>query len=276
MKLLFEQVTVFSDKKLQGNPLAVVTNADNLSDQQMAQFAKWTNLSETTFLLSPLHPDADYRVRIFTPAGELPFAGHPTLGTCYVWQKISGQKNKETIIQECKAGLIPIRQVNGRPAFMAPPLVRMGDVADDIFEQILKGLGITSDDVELCQWIDNGPGWLGILLKSVDKLMGIRPDYSQLKDYELGLCAMYPENSQVRLEVRGLCGSISSEDPVTGSLNAAFAQWLIPHGKLPENYIARQGRCVERDGWIYVTSDENGIWISGDVVDCISGTVEFD
>ncbi len=276
MKFLFEQVNVFSDKKLQGNPLGVVVGADNLTEQQMAQFAKWTNLSETTFLLEPLHPDADYRVRIFTPAGELPFAGHPTLGSCYVWQKTNSQKDKATIIQECEAGLITIKQLNGRLAFMAPPLARTGDVADDIMATILKGLGITADDVELCQWIDNGPGWLGILLKSVDKLLEIQPDYAPLKNYEIGLCAIYPEGNQVSLEVRGLCGSIYAEDPVTGSLNAAFAQWLIPHGKLPANYTARQGRCVERDGWIYITSDEDGIWVSGDVVECISGMVEFD
>ncbi|WP_086114036.1 PhzF family phenazine biosynthesis protein [Xenorhabdus beddingii] len=276
MKFLFEQVSVFSNRKLQGNPLAVVFGADNLSEQQMFQFAKWTNLSETTFLLEPSHPDADYKVRIFTPAGELPFAGHPTLGSCYVWQKMTGQADKKTIIQECKAGLITIRQVNGRLAFMAPPLMRTGDVADNEIETVLKGLGINSDDVESCQWIDNGPGWLGILLKSVDKLLEIRPDYAQLKGYEIGLCALYPEENQASLEVRGFCCSISTEDPVTGSLNATIAQWLISNGKLPANYIARQGQCVERDGWIYVTSDEDGIWISGDVVDCISGAVEFD
>ncbi|MCW2254761.1 PhzF family phenazine biosynthesis protein [Providencia alcalifaciens] len=276
MKFLFEQVTVFSDKRLNGNPLAVVVGADRLSDEQMTQFAKWTNLSETAYLLQPKHPDADYRVRIFTPEGELPFAGHPTLGSCYVWQQAYGKQNRTTITQECGAGLVNLKQSEGRLAFMAPPLIRTGEVVQDEKVKILKAFALEEQDVEACEWLDNGPGWLIILLKSVDKLLSLTPDYAQLKGYDIGVCAFQPTGHEKQLEVRGFCCTISEEDPVTGSLNAAIAQWLIPQGKLPRNYIAGQGQKVSRDGIIYVSSDEQGIWVAGDVVNCINGSVEFD
>lgn len=276
MKFLFEQVTVFSDKRLKGNPLAVVVGANSLSDEQMAQFAIWTNLSETCYLLQPTHPDADYRVRIFTPEGELPFAGHPTLGSCYVWQQTYGQQNRITISQECGAGLVKLKQLEGRLAFMAPPLIRTGEVEQVERAKILKAFALEEQDVEACEWLDNGPGWLGIWLKSVDKLLSLTPDYSQLKGYDIGICAIRPTGDEKQLEVRAFCCSISTEDPVTGSLNAAIAQWLIPQGKLPKKYIAGQGQKVGCDGIIYVTSDEQGIWIAGDVVNCINGSVEFD
>ena len=276
MKFLFEQVTVFSDKKLDGNPLAVVVGADSLTHHQMEQFAKWTNLSETVFLSQPKHPDADYFVKIFTAEGELPFAGHPTLGSCFVWQQIYGQQNKSTITQQCEAGLINIKQINGRLAFMAPPMVRTGELEENERIKIFNALGLTDNDVEACQWLDNGPGWLGIQLKSVATLLSVKPDYAQLKGYDIGLCAIYPEGDDKQLEVRAFCCSIAEEDPVTGSLNAVFAQWLIPQGKLPKHYVAGQGQCVSRNGLVYVSSDEYGIWVGGDVVNCISGTVEFD
>ncbi|EPL6454932.1 PhzF family phenazine biosynthesis protein [Providencia sp. R33] len=275
MKYIFEQVNVFSATKLDGNPLAVVVGADNLTDAQMSKFAKWTNLSETVFLLQPTTPDADYRVRIFTVEGELPFAGHPTLGSCFVWQQTYGQQQKTSIVQECKAGLIAIKKVNGRLAFKAPPLIRSGEIEQSDKIKVFKGLGITEDDVVDSNWVANGPNWMGIQLKSVDKLLSIKPDYFQLKGYDIGLCAIYPEGKDKQLEVRVFCGTSAVEDPVTGSFNAGAAQWLIPQGKLPKQYIVGQGQCVYGEGRVYVSADDEGIWIAGDVINCISGTIEL-
>lgn len=275
MKFIFEQVTVFSSKKMDGNALAVVVGADNLTEEQMNKFAKWTNLSETVFLLKPTTPKADYRVRIFTTEGELPFAGHPTLGSCFVWQQTYGQ-SLDTIVQECGVGLVTIKRINDRLAFMAPPLIRGGEIEQQEKNKIFKALRLTDDDVVGCKWLDNGPGWLGIELKSVEKLLHIEPDYSQLKGYDIGLCAIYPEGYDKQLEVRAFCCTIAEEDPVTGSFNAVAAQWLIPQGKLPQQYTAGQGQCIGRNGLIYVTADDEGIWVAGDVVNCISGTVELD
>lgn len=274
MKYIFEQVNVFSSKKLDGNPLAVVVGADSLTTEQMTKFAKWTNLSETVFLLQPISPEADYRVRIFTTEGELPFAGHPTLGSCFVWQQIHGKVLDKTV-QECGLGLVTIKRVNNRLAFKAPPLIRSGEVEQSEKLKLLKALDITDEDVVDFHWLDNGPGWLGIELKSVDKLLSIKPNYAQLHGYNIGLCAIYPEGYDKQLEVRVFCCSIAEEDPVTGSFNASVAQWLIPQKKLPDHYIAGQGQCVSSNGLIYVTSDEEGIWIGGDVINCISGTVEL-
>ncbi|GAB1437579.1 PhzF family phenazine biosynthesis protein [Providencia sp.] len=274
MKYIFEQVNVFSSTKLDGNPLAVVIGADSLTEEQMTKFAKWTNLSETVYLLKPTVPEADYRVRIFTTEGELPFAGHPTLGSCFVWQQTYDLPLEKTI-QECGVGLVTIKKVNDRLAFKAPPLIRSDEIEQSEKLKVFKALGITDDDVVGSRWLDNGPGWLGIELKSVDKLLSIKPDYSQLNGYNIGLCAIYPEGHDKQLEVRVFCCSIADEDPVTGSFNAGAAQWLIPQGKLPKQYIAGQGQCTSRDGLVYVTADEEGIWIGGDVVNCISGTVEL-
>ncbi|EJD6369396.1 PhzF family phenazine biosynthesis protein [Providencia huaxiensis] len=275
MKYIFEQVTVFSSKKMDGNALAVVVGADDLTEEQMNKFAKWTNLSETVFLLKPTTPKADYRVRIYTTEGELPFAGHPTLGSCFVWQQTYGRP-LDTIVQECGVGLVTIKRINGKLAFMAPPLIRGGEIEQQEKNKIFKALGLTDDDVVGCKWLDNGPGWLGIELKSVEKLLHIEPDYSQLKGYDIGLCAICPEGYDKQLEVRAFCCSIAEEDPVTGSFNAVAAQWLIPQGKLPQQYTAGQGQCIGRNGLIYVTADDEGIWVAGDVVNCISGTVELD
>ncbi|EMU8997588.1 PhzF family phenazine biosynthesis protein [Providencia rettgeri] len=275
MKYIFEQVTVFSSKKMDGNALAVVVGADDLTEEQMSKFAKWTNLSETVFLLKPTTPKADYRVRIYTTEGELPFAGHPTLGSCFVWQQTYGRP-LDTIVQECGVGLVTIKRINGKLAFMAPPLIRGGEIEQQEKNKIFKALGLTDDDVVGCKWLDNGPSWLGIELKSVEKLLHIEPDYSQLKGYDIGLCAICPEGHDKQLEVRAFCCSIAEEDPVTGSFNAVAAQWLIPQGKLPQQYTAGQGQCIGRNGLIYVTADDEGIWVAGDVVNCISGTVELD
>lgn len=275
MKFNFKQPTVFSDDNLKGNPLAVVIDADALTYEQMTQFARWNNVSETAYLLKPTIDGADYRVRIFTINGEIPFAGHPTLGSCYVWLRVYKQHDKTTITQQCEAGLVTIKRVNGRLAFMAPPIIKVTELVDEEKENIFSALGISSDDISGCKWLDNNSSWLVIELKSVDKLLSITPDYSKFKNHNIGVCATYPEGSNKELEVRAFSGPSAVEDPVTGSLNALLAQWLIPQGKLPNEYTAGQGQCVFRDGLIYVSFDGQTYWIGGDVVDCISGIVEL-
>lgn len=275
MKFNFKQPTVFSVDNLKGNPLAVVIDADALTYEQMTQFAKWNNVSETVYLLKPTIDGADYRVRIFTINGEIPFAGHPTLGSCYVWQQAYKQHDKTTVTQQCEAGLVTIKRVNGRLAFMAPPLIKATDLADEEKQNIFSALGIVSDDISGYKWLDNSSSWFVIELKSVDKLLSITPDYSKFKNHNIGVCATHPKGHNKELEVRAFSGSSAVEDPVTGSLNALLAQWLIPQGKLPNEYTAGQGQCVLRDGLIYVSFDGQTYWIGGDVVDCISGIVEL-
>ena len=219
----FYQVDVFSDVPLLGNALAVVVDADDMTDEEMHRFARWTNLSETTFLLKPQDPQADYRVRIFTPDGELPFAGHPTLGTCYVWRETQQFNDKRDIIQECGVGMVTVRQQDNRLAFAAPALLRGGDTDPQQVAYIVKALGLRDEDVVRSAWVDNGPGWIGLQLTSVAKVLAAKPDYSLLDGYDIGLCALYDDQSgPVQLEVRALCCSLGEEDPVTGSLNASL------------------------------------------------------
>lgn len=275
MKFNFKQPTVFSIDNLKGNPLAVVTDADALTDEEMIQFAKWTNVSETVYLLKPTVEGADYRVRIFTINGEIPFAGHPTLGSCYVWLETYKQHDKITITQQCEAGLVTIKRINNRLAFMAPPIIRTTELADEEKENIFSALGINFEDISDYKWFDNSSSWFVIELKSVDKLLSIVPDYSKFKSHNIGICAIYPKSNNKQLEVRAFSGASGVEDSVTGSLNALLAQWLIPQGKLPNEYTAGQGQCVFRDGLVYISFDGQTYWVGGDVVDCISGIVEL-
>ncbi|HHN8401792.1 PhzF family phenazine biosynthesis protein [Morganella morganii] len=268
----FYQVDVFSDVPLLGNALAVVVDADDMTDEEMHRFARWTNLSETTFLLKPQDPRADYRVRIFTPDGELPFAGHPTLGTCYVWRETQQFNDKRDIIQECGVGMVTIRQQDNRLAFAAPALLRGGDTDPQQVAYIVKALGLRDEDVVRSAWVDNGPGWIGLQLTSVEKVLAAKPDYSLLDGYDIGLCALYDDqNGPVQLEVRALCCSLGEEDPVTGSLNASLAQWLTGEGILPECYVAGQGQVISRDGKIFVTKEAGQVWVAGDVTCVITG-----
>lgn len=270
----FYQVDVFASQPLRGNPLAVVVGADDLTDAQMSSFANWTNLSETTFLLEPRTPDADYRVRIFTPQRELPFAGHPTLGSCHVWLAAGGAPRGEDIVQECEAGLVRIRREAGRLAFAAPPLLRAGPLEADILAAATRGLGLAADDVVASRWIDNGPGWLGLLLRSRDAVLAVRPDYAALGGLKVGIVgpgsAGDPERD-TQYEVRAFTSSY--EDPVTGSLNASVAQWLIGDGIVPPVYVASQGTALGRLGRIHIRQAEGEIWVGGDVTTCIQGTL---
>jgi PhzF family phenazine biosynthesis protein len=272
--LNFQQVDVFSSAPTQGNPLAVVIGADELTDAQMAAFARWTNLSETTFLLRPTHPEADYRVRIFTTARELPFAGHPTLGTCSVWLDNGGVAKGEEVVQECGVGLVRIRRDGTRLAFAAPPLVRSGAVEAELLQTLVNGLGLRAEQVIASQWVDNGPGWVAVMLSSREEVLAIRADYSQLKGLNVGIVAPWTgPDAEADFEVRALTGDISAEDPVTGSLNASLAQWLIPAGLAPSRYTTRQGTVLGHRGQVSIEQIGERIWVSGEVQKCIGGTV---
>ncbi len=272
----FRQLDVFTAEPYLGNPLAVVLGADGLTSEQMQQFAHWTNLSETTFVLAPADESADYRVRIFMPTGELPFAGHPTLGTCHAWLEAGGQpRTPGLVVQECGAGLVQIRQDADGLAFAAPPLVRTGPVDEELAVHIAGILRVGRDEIVDLQWADNGPGWVVALLASAEAVLAIRPG---LTDLDLGVAGPYPPGSPAAFEVRAFFPKDGStvEDPVTGSLNASLAQWLIRTGRAAAPYLASQGTVLGRRGQVRVSQDADGtIWIGGSVVTCVDGTVQL-
>jgi PhzF family phenazine biosynthesis protein len=273
----FVQVDVFTDTAYLGNPVAVVLGADGLSDAQMQQFARWTNLSETTFVLTPRARGADYRVRIFTPGGELPFAGHPTLGTCHAWLEADGRPaGADQIVQECGVGLVSLRRTEAGLAFAAPPLLRGGPVEEPVTVHVAEMLNIARSDIVDIQWADNGPGWIAVLLASADAVLGLRPGPV---DMDLGVAGPYPEGSPAALEVRAFTAQIgpgAAEDPVTGSLNASLAQWLLAAGRVTAPYVASQGTARGRRGRVHVSLDADGqVWVGGGTITCVSGTVEL-
>lgn len=273
----FHQLDVFTDTPYKGNPLAVVHGAQDLSDAQMAGFANWTNLSETTFLLPPADPAADYRVRIFTPGGELPFAGHPTLGSCAAWLKAGGTpRESDVIVQECGVGLVRIRRTGTRLAFAAPPLRRSGPLDAASLQQIRQALGLADDDIVAHQWVDNGPGWCAVMLRSAEQVLAVQPDFAALGDLRLGLAGPQTAQADTDYEVRVFVPSLGvPEDPVTGSLNAGLAQWLIGAGVAADRYTVRQGTALGRAGTVFIERIGEHIWVGGEVVGCIEGVVEF-
>ena len=273
----FQQVDVFAALPLRGNPLAVVVGADALTDTQMAAFANWTNLSETTFLLRPRAAGADYRVRIFTPQRELPFAGHPTLGSCHVWLASGGVPKGNDLVQECEAGLIRIRRGAGRLAFEAPPLRRDGPLDADLQTRVTSGLRLTPDAIVAASWVDNGPGWLAVLLRSREAVLALRPDYVALAGLRVGVVGPWnreTDGADAQFEVRAFTAA-GYEDPVTGSLNAGIAQWLIGADIAPASYVASQGTALGRTGRVHVERSGSEIWIGGAVTTCITGTVDL-
>jgi len=274
-ELVFRQVDVFTSEPLRGNPLAVVVGADALSAAEMAAFANWTNLSETTFLLRPTLPVADYRVRIFTPREELPFAGHPTLGSCHVWLATGAQPKADAVVQECAVGLVRIRRARRLLSFAAPEMRRSGAVEPDILAQVIKGLGLTPHAVMASNWVDNGPGWLAVLLRSREEVLAVRPDYAVLAGLRVGVVGPWDaakDGTEAQFELRAFTGG-GYEDPVTGSLNASVAQWLIGTGMAPARYVASQGTVLGRRGRVHVERDGSDIWIGGAVATCIAGTL---
>jgi PhzF family phenazine biosynthesis protein len=273
--LPFHQVDVFSAMPFKGNPLAVIANADGLDAEEMQAIANWTNLSETTFLSRPENPDADYRVRIFTPVRELPFAGHPTLGSCHVWLALGNQPKGSEVIQECGAGLVRVKRDGGRLAFAAPPLRRSGEVAPDLVARIARSLGIDAGTIKTAQWVDNGPGWVAVLLGSRSEVLSLVNDAAVLPDQSLGVVAPWDparDGSEAQFEVRAFMGR-GGEDPVTGSLNASLAQWLIGAGLAPPRYVAAQGTVLGRAGRVHLAQERDTIWVGGDVAACVAGSI---
>ncbi|HEY3519051.1 MAG TPA: PhzF family phenazine biosynthesis protein [Gammaproteobacteria bacterium] len=271
----YNTVDVFTATPLKGNALAIVHDATGLSDAAMQQFAHWTNLSETTFLLPPTNNQADYRVRIFFPAAELPFAGHPTLGSCHAWLAAGGKpRSRDEIVQECGVGLVRVRRVGRRLAFAAPPLRRSGDVDAATLDAITRSLGIERKAIRAAQWVDNGPGWVAIMLGSRDELLALKPDFARLTPKDIGVVAPMPPGSETQFEMRAFIGgSGPNEDPVTGSLQAGLAQWMIGAGMAPERYVATQGTALGRDGRVYVEKRGDDVWIGGDSVTIVEGKV---
>ncbi|HEY2551894.1 MAG TPA: PhzF family phenazine biosynthesis protein [Streptosporangiaceae bacterium] len=276
MQRQFRQVDVFSTIPYLGNPVAVVLDAHGLSDAQMQQFASWTNLSETTFVLPPAEDGADYRVRIFTTSAELPFAGHPTLGTCHAWLTAGGTPRKPgTIVQQCAAGLIRIRQAGERLAFAAPPLLRAGPADQELTEHLAAVLRISREQIVSARWADNGPGWVAVLLRTADEVLALRPG---AVDLDIGVVGPYPDGAPEAFEVRAFVpgGGATGEDPVTGSLNAAVAQWLLADGLAAAPYVASQGTALGRRGRVHISQDQDGtIWVGGGTVTCLSGVAEL-
>jgi PhzF family phenazine biosynthesis protein len=275
MQRRFSQLDVFTDRPLRGNPLAVVHDANGLSDAQMAEFARWTNLSETTFLLPPTDAAADYRVRIFTPGGELPFAGHPTLGSCHAWLSAGGRPAGEgQVVQQCEVGLVRIRRDGTRLAFAAPPLRRAGPADAAVRTQLALCLRVAESSLRAVQWVDNGPGWVAALLPDAAAVLALKPDFGAMGALKVGVVGPYPDGSERRYEVRAFVPGLSvPEDPVTGSLNAGLALWLIDAGMAPPAYVASQGTALGRAGRVHVQRHGADTWIGGDVCPIVAGTV---
>lgn len=278
--LPFRQVDVFSAEPWLGNPLAVVHDADVVGDDQMADFARWTNLSETTFLCTPTDPAADYRVRIWTPAGELPFAGHPTIGSAHAWLEAGGVPRGDVLVQECGAGLVDVRR-SPRLGFTAPPLRRSGAIDDDLRARILAGLDVDASLVRDIAWIDNGPGWVGVDLGDAEAVVGLVPDIAAFTDLKVTVLGRWDAARAAELgadvEVRAFFadGRDLTEDPVTGSANAGLAQWLIGTGALPASYTSRQGSVIGREGRVRLEAAGDRVWVSGDAVTRVVGEVDL-
>ncbi|HNJ97293.1 MAG TPA: PhzF family phenazine biosynthesis protein [Ilumatobacteraceae bacterium] len=276
MQRRFTQVDVFSSQPYLGNPLAVVVDADGLDTQDMQRFAKWTNLSETTFLLPPTDPGADYRVRIFTPASELPFAGHPTLGSAHAWLAHGGvPQHDDQVVQQCGVGLVTVRRGVDGLAFGAPALLKGGPADEATVREAADSLRVARDAIIAAEWVDNGPGWLGLLFRSAEEVLAIKPGPMQLS---IGVAGPHAPGSPFAYEVRAFysANGTTFEDPVTGSLNASLAQWLIGSGRFTAPYLAVQGTAIGYSGLVRITTDESGdVWVGGDVTTCIAGTVEL-
>src|SRR5687768_13522364 len=276
-ELPFTQVDVFAPGPKPGNPVAVVHDADALSTEQMQSFANWTNLSETTFLLKPTDPDADYRLRIFTPRAELPFAGHPTLGSAHAWlENGGGPHNEGQLVQECGAGLVSIRQHGPDLAFAAPPLRRSGPVEQAVLDQALSGLGIGPEQVLGSNWVDNGPGWLGIRMASAQEVLALKPDFAAMGDLLVGVIGPFGGDGPADFEVRAFAPGVDvPEDPVTGSVNAGLAQWLFAQGQVDGSYTVRQGTVLGRGGQLNIAREGDIIWVGGACRTVIRGRVSI-
>jgi len=278
MSRAFQMVDVFGSGAFSGNPLAVVHDAEDLTTDEMLAITRWMNLSETTFLVPPSTEEADYRVRIFTLRGELPFAGHPTLGSCHAWLSAGGTPRGDQVIQECGIGLVRLRK-DDRLSFAAPPLIRSGPVDDAFADQVAVVLGINRDEIVATEWVDNGPGWVGVLLESREAVLSLQPDlgrYSGDEHLDIGVVGPHPEGAEIDFEVRAFFANDQGqlvEDPVTGSLNASLGQWLIGRGSAPSAYVAAQGTAMGREGRIHVSRDGSQVWVGGSTVTLVTGEI---
>lgn len=274
----FAQVDVFGKRPCSGNPVAVVLDGAGLDDEAMQRFASWTQLSETTFVAPPTDPGADYALRIFTPGGELPFAGHPTLGTCHAWLQAGGSpRDAAEVVQQCAVGRVRIRRGDGaRLAFAAPPL-RRSEVEPALLARVAAALGVEPARVRAAQWLDNGPQWLTLLLDDAASVLALAPDHAALKTLpKVGVVGAHAPGAECAFEVRAFAASIGvAEDPVTGSLNASIAQWLIAEGLAPAAYVAAQGARLGREGRVHVVQEQGDAgsvtWIGGDCQRIIEG-----
>ncbi|MER8069782.1 PhzF family phenazine biosynthesis protein [Streptomyces sp. NPDC094034] len=272
----FAQVDVFSSSPCLGNPVAVVLDGTDLGDEEMRRLARWTNLSETTFVLPPTTTAADYRLRIFTPGGELPFAGHPTLGSARAWLDNGGTpRNSDHIVQECAAGLVSVRCGEGTLSFAAPPLVRDGALDEEYLDRIVAAFGIKRDRVVAHQWVDNGPGWAVVQLPTAEEVIALEPDLSLVPTAMVGVIGAYPEGAEHAFEMRTFAPGVGvAEDPVCGSMNASVGQWLTSTGGAPSAYRVSQGARLGRAGTVEITADEDGtVWVGGAAIGYIHGTI---
>ena len=281
MTRAFKLVDVFGETPLAGNPLAVVFDAEGLDADMMLKFARWMNLSETVFLMAPTDPAADYKVRIFTLDHELPFAGHPTLGACHAWLEAGGQpRGSGQVVQECGAGLIPLRRGEGVNAFAAPPVLRGGPVEDALLDEVAAVLRIGRGDIVDAQWIDNGPGWIGVLMKSADAVLALQPARDHPRRIEIGVVGPHAPGSSLAFELRAIFSDQHGglrEDPVTGSLNASMAQWLLGSGRATAPYLAAQGTALGCAGRIHISQDPDGqVWVGGAARTIVSGMLGVD
>jgi PhzF family phenazine biosynthesis protein len=275
VKRRFQLVDVFHDQPLTGNGLAVVLDADGLTTEKMLQITRWLNLSETTFLVPTTSSEADYHVRIFTPDRELPFAGHPTLGTCHAWLASGGKPKREgEIVQECGAGLIRLRRIENKLAFAAPALIRGGAVEESKIAEIARVLRIDRAQIVEAAWADNGPGWIAVMLPSADAVLKLNPALDEPRRVDIGVVGPYPAGSPAAFELRAFFtdhnGSLR-EDPVTGSLNASVAQWLLGSGRAKAPYVAAQGTRLGCAGRIFISQDAKGIWVGGNTTTLFEG-----
>jgi PhzF family phenazine biosynthesis protein len=272
----FSQVDVFGSGPCSGNPVVVVLDAEGLSEEEMQRFARWTNLSETTFVLPPTDPAADYRVRIFTPALELPFAGHPTLGTCHAWLEAGGEPSDPgEIVQECGAGLVRIRRGEEGLAFAAPPMIRSGPAAEEETARVAETLNLDLREILAVEWVDNGPGWIAVLLEDAARVLELRPGPL---DLDLGVVGFHPQGVEPAIALRAFfpLNGVAMEDPVTGSLHASVAQWLLGSGRLEAPYIATQGEAIGRGGRVHVSQDDaSTIWVGGHTETLLDGRADL-
>jgi PhzF family phenazine biosynthesis protein len=275
MERKFVQVDVFGSRPFLGNPVAVVLDGSNVDSAEMQALARWTNLSETTFVLPPTQDGADYRLRIFTPSGELPFAGHPTLGSAHAWLAESdGRAGTQSLVQECAAGLVRLRRNGERLAFAAPPLVRYEPVDEGMVARLANLLGVPPGEIRAAHWVDNGPGWVAVVLGSADDVLQLRPGTQD--NLSVGVVGPYPRGSQPAFEVRAFFSrdGVTIEDPVTGSLNASLARWFFDSRQVEGPYVVSQGTAIGREGRVYLERDrDDTIWVGGDTVSCVEGTV---